>query len=65
MIGDDYTCGLCRSTFKKALDDDDVEKEAKEMWGDLPESERAIVCDDCWKLMSCDKILEAKRNELS
>lgn len=42
-----FTCDSCGGVFP-FVEDWDAEAEARELWGDLPESERSIICDDCF-----------------
>ena len=44
-----YACAACGETFEKAWTDDEAKAEAKELWGDIPEDQMVIICDDCHK----------------
>jgi hypothetical protein len=47
--GDEYTCALCRETFFKGVSDKQALEETRSHFGDVPEEELAVVCDDCWQ----------------
>ena len=49
MDKDKYTCAVCKNTYEKGWSDQEQEKEMKEIWGDIPKEDRAIICDDCFK----------------
>lgn len=46
-----FTCDMCGETFPQADDwtEEDRVAEMKTNFGDLPEEDRASVCDDCYK----------------
>lgn len=45
-----YTCSVCGNTYTKPEGYDAIALEKmKERYGDIPEGERAIVCDNCWR----------------
>lgn len=50
-----YTCENCGGdcgTFEsedRAWSDADAEAEARALFGNLPESERTVLCDDCYR----------------
>lgn len=53
-----YVCGLCGGEFVN--DDEARPEEAKlaemrQYFGDVPEEERASVCDDCWMKIHPDR----------
>lgn len=45
---DTFVCDECGRTFPKG-DDAEALAEMKETFGDVPEKDRAVVCDDCYK----------------
>ena len=49
MKKNEYKCDMCKGVFKKGWSDEEQTKEMKDNFGDLPEKERATVCDDCYK----------------
>ena len=53
-----YTCANCGKRFESEWSDEEVRKEAEENgFGDLPDDEKAIVCDDCYnKIMPRHKL---------
>ena len=48
MLPNEYRCANCGGVFEKTWSDEDAIAEMKDNFGDLPESERAVVCDDCF-----------------
>jgi hypothetical protein len=48
---DTYICYLCQDTFGPANLDDATLAEMEARFGPLPEKERALICDDCWRWM--------------
>ena len=58
MIEDTYTCSTCGGTFAKEITDEESIRESEKIFGPIPEEDRRIVCDDCFK-----DILRAQRNK--
>jgi hypothetical protein len=52
MGENEYVCASCRETFTKGRSDDEAQAEAHAAFGDIPEDEQEIVCDDCYKQMT-------------
>lgn len=46
---DTFTCASCGNTYPKGWTDEEAEVESKALWGDMPASEMAVICDDCFK----------------
>jgi len=44
----EFTCAKCGESFESDWPEAEAEKEMKKNFGDVPEEERAIVCDDCY-----------------
>lgn len=44
-----FTCDRCGGTFPKAWSDDEAEAESRELFGEIEPTERAVICDDCFK----------------
>lgn len=52
MSNNTYTCERCHKTYEKYRVDwseEHILAEMKKNWGDLPEEDRAVVCDLCYK----------------
>lgn len=47
-MADTFTCGICGETFEKAWSDEEAQEESMRMFGEVPPSEQATVCEDCW-----------------
>jgi len=43
-----YKCAICGGVFKKVRSDEDAMEELVKLWGNHPEEELAVVCDDCF-----------------
>lgn len=48
---DQFRCDLCKGVFKKDWTDEEAKAEMLDKFGDVPEKERAVVCDDCFERM--------------
>lgn len=46
--GETFKCMGCGKKFLAAREEADALAEMHKIYGDLPEGERAIVCDDCF-----------------
>ena len=58
-----YECTMCKGIFEKEISDEEVNKEAKEIWGVNNASENenmVIVCDDCFNKVHPDKFPELR-----
>ncbi len=56
MNDNEYRCVKCGGVFEKGWSDEEAEKELSDgIHGDIPVSDCAIVCDDCWKEMGFDR----------
>ncbi len=44
----EYICEMCGGKFVKGWTDEEANAEAQELFGEIPEIEKAIVCDDCF-----------------
>jgi hypothetical protein len=42
---------MCLGTFEKCRSDEDALAECEGFWPGLQEEDRAIVCDECWKIV--------------
>lgn len=47
-----FDCVQCGGTFDKAWSDEDAQAEADELWGDALGDDPAVVCDDCFQVMT-------------
>jgi DNA-directed RNA polymerase subunit RPC12/RpoP len=44
----EYRCARCGGIFIKGQTDEECLAEMKSIWGDIPENERVVICDDCF-----------------
>ena len=56
MRENEYKCASCGGIFEKGWSDEEAEKEQKEIWGNIPESEKVVICDDCFNRRTTDEI---------
>lgn len=49
MKKNEYKCDSCKGVFEKAWSDEEALAEMERDFPSLPEEERAVVCDDCYK----------------
>ena len=61
MKDNEYKCQLCGGIFEKVWSNEEAENEMKELWGELKEEERVVICDDCFKMVYPSKNLELAR----
>ncbi len=62
----EYTCALCGGVFKKGWPDEEAQAESKKLWGNIPDEDMELVCDDCFKKCSPDanpKLYEEYKDE--
>jgi Zn finger protein HypA/HybF involved in hydrogenase expression len=45
----EFQCAKCGGIFEKDWSDEEAKAEMVNLWGDLPEEEQAVICDDCHK----------------
>lgn len=51
MKKNEYKCELCKGVFKKGWSDKEMLVEMERDFPNLPEEERAVVCDDCYNAL--------------
>lgn len=44
-----YRCAACGHEFEKEWSDEEAMAESKLLWGDLPEKDLCVICDDCFE----------------
>lgn len=49
-MADDFTCSLCKGTFKKSRSDEEALAEKEKEWGSIPIEECDTLCSDCYQL---------------
>ena len=54
-----FKCAKCGGVFEKIITEEEAEKEMLEIWGNIPEEERIIICDNCFKSIPLE---EMKKN---
>lgn len=47
-----FVCDACHGEFPQAWTDEEALAESETLFGKMSESERAVVCDDCFIEMS-------------
>lgn len=48
MKDNEYQCAACGGVYEKGWSDQESRKESLEIWGEIPESEQVVICDDCF-----------------
>ena len=51
-MSDKFTCDSCGRTFPKQWSDEEAFADMMVRSGYIPESERAIVCDECYEMIA-------------
>ncbi len=51
MKNNEYQCAACNNIYEKGWSDEEQEKEMLEYFGNIPEEERRVICDDCFNFM--------------
>lgn len=46
------TCARCGDTFPSAWTEEEALAEMRSNFGDVPEDQRVVVCDDCYQFMT-------------
>ena len=54
----EYECANCHNIYEKGWSDEEALKETKEIWGEIPESEQAVICDDCFNKRTMPEIIQ-------
>lgn len=49
MSADTFTCEACGGTFPKAWSDAEALAESREILGEIPPDQVAVICDECYK----------------
>jgi hypothetical protein len=44
-----FICDCCKRPFNSISEEGQAELEMKDNFGDIPNSERALVCDECYE----------------
>lgn len=58
MPNNEFKCSLCLNTYEKAWSDEECKEEMKQIWGEIPEDEQVVICDDCFNQKSNGEIKE-------
>ena len=45
----EYKCARCGGEFKSNRPEEEVQAEKRQLFGDVPDEECVLVCDDCFK----------------
>lgn len=48
---DTYTCERCKGVFEKGWTDEEAAAEAQQLFGDLSEDDKAVLCEDCFQAL--------------
>lgn len=56
MKENEYKCAMCGGVFEKGWTDEEAMKESKEIWGEIPEEDLVVICDDCFNRRTPEEI---------
>jgi hypothetical protein len=45
----EFICEECGKVCTSSWTDDEAQAEAHQLWGDVPDADLAIICDDCFQ----------------
>jgi DNA-directed RNA polymerase subunit RPC12/RpoP len=54
MKDNEYKCASCGEIFEKGWSDEESMEETKKNFGDVPENELEVICDDCYKKITVE-----------
>ena len=54
LSSDQFQCARCQQIYKKAWTEEEAEQETQQYWGNLPQENFAVICDDCWQQVHPD-----------
>lgn len=54
-----YICAICEEQFETVWSEEDAQAEKIAFWGDIPDDECDVVCDDCFQKINPFKVLAA------
>ena len=52
----EYQCEICLNVYEKGWTDEESENEMKDIWGNIPQEERRVICDDCFNQRTLEDI---------
>lgn len=55
-MSDTYECAACHGVFKEGWSEEEAEAEVKAIWGEIPERERLVICDDCFNKVPRERV---------
>lgn len=58
----EFTCEICKNTYKKEWTDDEAHQEDLLFWTEKELADGVIVCEDCW-LKVMKRYSEFRRND--
>lgn len=50
MNDNEYKCAICGNIYTKTTSEEEILKEMKDNFGNVPINERVTVCDDCYEI---------------
>ena len=56
MKDNEYKCAICGGEYTKGWSDEEAEKESNDIWGKIPEEEKAVICDDCFNQRTPEEV---------
>ena len=62
MKENEYKCEMCQNIYEKGWSDEESEQEAKDIWGEIPQGDKAVICDDCYNRRTPQEIKKMGEN---
>ncbi len=57
----EYKCAVCGNVYEKGVTDEEAMVESTNIWGEIPESERKVICDDCFNRCTLEEVKQMGR----
>ncbi|MEK6882893.1 MAG: hypothetical protein AABY22_24935 [Nanoarchaeota archaeon] len=61
MKKNEFKCDKCEKIYQYGWTKKEALKEMRELWGEILEKNRVLICDDCWQEIHPEKNLEWAR----
>lgn len=58
MKENEYKCAICGEVNEKGWTDEEAKAESLEIWGEIPDGQQAVICDDCFNKRNASEINE-------
>jgi len=55
LAPNEYRCMLCGQVYEKGWSEEEAMAESRAIWGQIPQQNLAVICDECWQKIRPDK----------